>query len=166
MEKVGNAADSRRSLVREAFVLIAAALLLALGSWLVRTPRLPLKADFSLYELELAAPRISATQARELFEGGAHLFIDTRPIDDIESTPHIPGAFQIRAESFDDDLAGLLDFIYPEDPLVLYGGEDLQSLSAIATRFQARGYEQLSLMAGGMAGWQKAGGETSGGEPE
>ena len=163
MLKAKQAGASCCSPIGEALGLLALALLLALGSWAVRTPRLPLLADFSLYELELAAPRISATQAKELFDEGVYLFVDTRPIPDLETVEHIPGAFHIRAESFDDDLAALMDFLYPEDALVLYGGEDLQTLSAIATRFQARGYAQLSLMAGGMDGWRQAGGETSGG---
>lgn len=146
----------------EAGLLLALALAAALASWALRTPRLPLAAERSVYEFELKQPLIGAGEALALYEAGSHLFVDTRS-GLAPAAPRIPGALVITPEGFDDELAALIDFIAPEDPIVLYG-DRLQAAAAVASQLAARGYAQLSLLDGGLAAWQAAGGPLSAGE--
>jgi 3-mercaptopyruvate sulfurtransferase SseA len=117
----------------------------------------PLRAERVFYEQELPVPLVSLDQALKSYEEGNHLFIDTRP-DALEENSHIPGAFLIREASFDDDLQEYGDFLYPEDPLILYGEGNLLGVAAVAGKFLDRGYENLLILAGGLPAWHKAGG--------
>ena len=137
-------------------MILAVTLLVALISWLLRTPRLPLSADLSVYELEIDHPLLTIEEALRLYEEGSHLFIDTRE-PDLESMTRLPGAMQVRPMRFDDDLRVIIDFVFPEDPLILYG-DGLQSTAAVAGRFTERGYEDVSLLGGGLKDWERAGG--------
>lgn len=159
--RLGTSGECSRSLA-EAGLLLALALVAMLASWGLRTPRLPLAAERSIYEFELKQPLVSADDALAHYEAGSHLFVDTRS-DLAVGAPRIPGAFVITPEGFDDELAALIDFIAPEDPIVLYG-DRLQAAAAVASQLAARGYAQLSLLDGGLAAWQAAGGPLSAGE--
>jgi len=134
--------------LREAGVLLLAALLLTVFSWLVRPVRLPLRADPAVYELELAAPLLGIDEALRLFDEGNCLFIDTRPQE--------PGL----DVSFDDDLLRLFDDLYPEDQIVLFGDGNLAVPNSIALRLQARGFTDVRILQGGIRDWQAAGGQT------
>jgi len=144
-------------LLREAAFLLAATCLLAIASWSLRPDRLPLQASTEQYELDLPAPLLDLDQALRLYEAGSHLFVDIRSIDPT-TEPRIPGAFAIRQDSFDDDLLAVSDFLYPEDPLILYGDNNLQEVAAVASRFLERGYEQVFILGGGIDAWRLAGG--------
>lgn len=144
----------------QALLLLAASLLLGCLLWAVRPDRLPLKADLALYDLELAAPVVQIPAAINLFEQGDHLFIDTR-MELQAGQAVIPGAFFLRAASFDDDLSALFEYLGPEDPLIIYGDGDLTTDSFIVTKLQERGYLDLQILAGGFPAWVSGGGETS-----
>ena len=154
-----------RRILGEAGALLLVALLLAGISWGTRRPLLPLWADTSAYEFELPFPLMNGADALAAYEAGSHLFVDVRPVDPGLSE-HVPGAFSIRLESFSEDLGAVLDFIYPQDPLILYGEGDLQRLAAVAERFRERGYENIQLLRGGLPAWREAGGEITGGEDD
>ena len=94
--------------------------------WLARPQRLVLRADSETYELELPAPLVGTAEALALFEEGSHLFIDARP-GAADLPDGIPGALPIAAETFDADLEFVIDFVYPEDPLIVYDGGRHQS---------------------------------------
>ncbi len=146
---------------RQALALVGIAVVLVAVVTLVRPDRLPLRAQAEVYELKLPAPVVSAAEARGLFDAGTDLFVDTRP-DDPRST--IPGAFTVCASTFDDDLAAVLDFIYPEDTLVLYDDGTMQLASAAASRFLERGYTNLRILDGGLPAWRREGGPLMGGD--
>jgi len=143
---------------RQAGLLLALAVLLAGGSWALRSPRLPLRAKAAFYELDLPAPLIDLDLALQFWQEGQHLFVDIRPEAPAQAA-YIPGAFFIRAETFADDLYAVGDFIFPTDPLILYGNDNLQQVAAVAYRFLDRGYEDVSILAGGIGSWQRAGGK-------
>ena len=143
---------------REAALLLALSCVILAVSWALRSDPLPLVADARTYELELAAPLVGPEAAIQLFDEGVHLFIDTRGVEP-GSVATIAGALPIRAESFDDDLFDLFDFLMPEDPLVLFGDGDLLSVSTIASRLTDKGYTDLLILDGGVEAWRKAGGE-------
>ena len=148
-----------RRLLAEAGLVLAIALVAALASWLLRTPRLPLAAERAVYEFELKQPLIPAAAALAHYKAGSHLFVDTRT-GLAAGAPRIPGALSVRPEQFADDLAAIIDFMAPEDPIVLYG-DRLQATAAVAGRLAERGYRELSLLDGGLAAWTAAGGPLS-----
>jgi rhodanese-related sulfurtransferase len=132
-------------------VAVAAAALL----WIVRPDRLSLRADPQYYVSDLAAPLVTVAEARELYEAGSHAFVDTRPG---AAAGGIPGAFRVREDSFADDLYEQRDFLFPEDPLILYGDGNIQQVSAIAARLQERGFADVQILRGGLSAWRAAGG--------
>lgn len=143
---------------RQAALLLALSVVATAVTWLLRSDRLPLRADPAFYELELAAPLVEAAEALRLFQAGDHLFIDTRPV--VPGTePTIPAAMPIRQESFDDDLLEVFDFLRPEDPLILFGDGNLNEVSNVAARLHDRGYQDLAILRGGLGAWRQAGGE-------
>jgi rhodanese-related sulfurtransferase len=146
--------------LREAGLLLLAAAIATAVSWVLRSDGLPFTADPTGYELELAAPLTGITEALALYEEGDYFFVDTRPQVDGDFQT-IPGAFFIRAESFDDDILANFDFMTPEDHFILFGDGDLLPVSTIASRMKDRGYENLFILKGGLAAWRKAGGEIS-----
>jgi rhodanese-related sulfurtransferase len=143
--------------LREAGLVLLAALVLTAASWGLRTDRLPLRADPAIYDVDLAAPTVSVDRAIELYDLGDHLFIDTRPAgsDGLE----IPGAIRVREATFDDDLLAAFDFLTPDAPLVLFGDGSLLQVSSVAARLQQRGYEDIVIMTAGPEAWRQAGGE-------
>lgn len=154
---------SRLRLLREALLLAAAAVILATAAWAVRTPRLPLAADPTVYSMNIEFPLLSPTAAVGVYAADTHFFVDTRPVPD---GGHVPGAFAIRQDEFDDDVLAARDFLLPEDPLVLYGDGDLLALAALASRLRERGFTDLSLMDGSLADWRAADGPVSGAAKE
>ena len=145
---------------RQAALLLLVSLLIAAGSWLLRSDSLSWQADPTTYELELSAPLVELADALILFEEGDHLFMDTRR-DAAEAEETISDAFILREASFDNDLLALMDDVYPEDPILLFGNGELTGVSNVAARLQQRGYENVSILRVGVKGWKKAGGLVS-----
>lgn len=141
---------------REIPLMLGLAVLLAAGTWLIRTPRLPLHADLSLYELDLAAPVVSPVDAVAAYRGNTHIFVDTRPEPDGR---RIPGAMVLRPDTFDEDFREVFDFLLPEDALILFGDGNLLLTSNVAQKLAARGFTDLSLLQGDLDAWEAAGGE-------
>ena len=153
-------AFSRSVVARQTMVLLLLSILITAISWSMRPDALSWKADVTTYELELSAPLVELSEALLLFEEGDFIFIDTRR-DAAEVTETISGAFILRETTFDDDLILMMDDVYPEDPILLFGNGELSGVSNIAARMQQRGYENVSLLRVGVIGWQKAGGMVS-----
>jgi rhodanese-related sulfurtransferase len=151
--------------IRQAWILTVISIVIGAGSWLVRPDRLPLMADPEIYALDLPAPLISLQQARELYEQGNHFFIDTRR-GEIQESETIPGAFVIREASFADDLNAVMDFIYPEDNLILFGESSPMPVTSVAVRFLDRGYRHVKIMQGGLEAWLQDGGPIGDGESD
>ena len=149
--------------LRQALLLLGISLALAVGSWAVRGDRLPPLADPQVYALDLSVPLVSLAEAREHYEAGSHYFVDTRA-GDPTGRPAIPGSFTIREEQFDEDLAAAMDFLYPEDPLILYGEDTPLPVDAVAARLSNRGYQNLTILQGGLRAWRKAGDPVTGEE--
>ena len=146
--------------LRQAGILVGLSLATAVVLWAVRPDRLPLSADAEVYELDLPAPLIAVAAARQAYEEGDVYFVDTRPGMVAEGTA-VPCAFVVREATFDDDLDAVMDFVYPEDPLILYGEGTPLPVGAVAARFIARGYANIQILQGGLRAWQTAGGPVS-----
>ena len=147
--------------VRQALTLVGIAIVAAVLLWAVRPDRLPLVADAEVYTLDLPAPLVGVTKARELYDAGTHYFVDTRA-EGPGGSGVIPGSFVIRETSFDADFEAVMDFLYPEDPLVLYGATTPLPVAAVAVRLQSQGYENLLILQGGLAAWRDGGGSVTG----
>ncbi|MBC8426081.1 rhodanese-like domain-containing protein [bacterium] len=147
------------SLLREAGVLLLVTLVLATLAWALRPPRLPLRADVALYELDLGFAVVDPTAAMADYENNTRIFIDTRAPDPL--APRIPGAFPVSQARFEEDLREAFDFLLPEDPLLLFGDGNLLLLSAVASRLQEKGFTDITLMSGGFEAWCAAGGALS-----
>jgi hypothetical protein len=157
----GNQADfCLRKPLREAAGLLLVAVIVTGLSWVLRTDSLVWRADPTTYEMELSAPLVDLPEALRLFDEGDYLFIDTRA-GAAEAEVTISGAFIIREKFFDDDLLVLMDDLFPEDPIVLFGNGELSGVSNITNRLQNRGYENILILRAGLHGWQKAGGDVS-----
>jgi len=151
---------SRQSFARsgvQALTLLLVAAVLAAAGWALRPDPLPLVADPVAYELELSAPLVETGTALQLFDEGNHFFIDTRPSAG-PGVETISGSFVIREKEFADDLLRLMDVLYPEDPVILFGDGNLMGVSNVAARLQERGFTSVQIMRSGLDGWQKAGG--------
>ena len=149
---------------RQALLLLAVAALATAVSWAVRPDRLPLRADLTVYELELAAPLVQPADALLLYDEGDVLFADTRT--GAEAGPGIPGSFPLRLPTLDDDLLDVFDFVDLDTPLLLYGDGSLSATSSVAALLMERGYTDVRILAGGMTAWQKAGGAVRTVSPE
>jgi hypothetical protein len=141
---------------REAALVCGLALAIAATTWLIRPTKVPLRAATAVYDLELAAALISPADARTLYDAGSHLFIDTRPVG--TTTETIPGALAVREASFDDDLYAHMEFLYPEDPVVLFGDGNLLIASAVAARLLERDFADVTIMGGDLESWRRMGG--------
>ena len=142
---------------KEAGLLLLLALGVAAVAWLIRPEKTALRAEAAFYEQELDAPLIAVADARVLYDTGSHLFLDTRAAGPGPLVT-IPGALSVRKTTFDDDLYENRDFLYPEDPVVLFGDGDLLAVSDIAARLLERGFEEITIMAGDLEAWRRAGG--------
>lgn len=146
--------------LKEAGLLLLVAVAATALSWILRGDRLPFLADPTVYELELAAPLVKVGKALALYDEGDYLFVDTRS-DPGEEFQTIPGAFFIRADTFDDDLLEYFDFSGPEDHFILFGDGNLLPISNIASRMKDRGYENVFILKGGLDAWRSGGGDIS-----
>lgn len=153
----------RAAAPREAVLLLGLAVALAAAAWAVRVPRLPLRADARTYRLDLDFPVLDPPAALALYRAGEHLFIDVRDVDPA-ATPHIPGTFPVREATFADDLLAAHDFLGPREKVILCGDGNLPAAASLAARLRDRGYTDISLLAGDLAAWRRAGGPVSGGE--
>jgi 3-mercaptopyruvate sulfurtransferase SseA len=146
--------------LREALLLTLVIVALGVATWLVRPDRLPLQADAEYYALDLPAPLVSVEEAMQAHEQGVTVFVDTRADADLDTA--IPGAFIVRAATFATDLDEVRDFIFPEDPLILYGEDAPLPVGDVAALFLARGHTDVRILQGGLAAWQRAGGPSEG----
>lgn len=149
-----------KAAAKQAGLLLLLSFLATTILWTLREEKLPLLADPTYYQLELTAPLVAITQAMVLYDAGEHLFVDVRS-DKVANGNMIPGAFIIRESTMDDDLAANMDFLFPDDKIILYGSGDLMGPANIAARLQDRGFQNLVIMKGGLEAWKAADGPVS-----
>ena len=145
---------------RQTVVLLLVSILATAASWMIRSDSLSWKADVTAYELELSAPLVELKDALLLFEEGDYIFMDTRS-NAAQATETIADAFILREATFDNDLLAMMDDVFPEDPILLFGNGELSGASNIGAKLLQRGYENVSILRVGVSGWQKAGGLVS-----
>jgi len=155
----GSQTTWRSALIQAGFLMLLAILTTAI-LWGLRSDKLPLVADPAVYQLELTAPLVELPEALVYYDEGEYLFVDVRS-NGSASAKTIPGSFIIREDTLDDDLAANMEFLFPEDKIVLFGSGDLMAPANIAARLQERGFQDLTILKGGIEEWTAAGGEIS-----
>lgn len=168
MNELGSTSPIRRDgrgALRQAGALLVLSILAAAALWLIRSERLELRAERAVYELEVSVPLVEPAEALAMYDEGTRVFVDTRA-DDENRDEVIPGSFRIRAASFDDDLWEAGEFVFPGDPVLLYGSGDLASVSLVADLLLARGFEDVLILRGGLSAWRGAGGDVTEPLPE
>ncbi len=145
---------------KQAALLLMLSLTATALLWTIRSDKLPLIADATYYQLELTAPLVEIPEALVLYELGEHLFVDVRS-NELANDKIIPGSFIVRETTLDDDLAANIEFLFPEDKIILYGTGDLMAAANIAARLQKRGFVDLVILKGGLQAWTDANGPVS-----
>ena len=103
-----------RHILREAGLLLLITLVLATLAWALRPPRLPLRADIALYELDLGFPVVDAADETLVADGTSGMLPadDTFVADDTVDTDDAPGT----DDTVDtDDTPGIDDAPAPGD---------------------------------------------------
>ncbi|MFZ0928598.1 MAG: response regulator [Syntrophobacteraceae bacterium] len=102
-------------------------------------------------------PFIDLDSAKAKFDAKSVLFVDARP-PEYYRQGHIPGAVNLPASLFDFVYMMKLAGTDPEREIIVYG-RDISRLhdEETASRLQARGHRNISIMPGSLAAWQKRG---------
>jgi len=100
--------------------------------------------------------RFSYTQRGES-EGWAQVWV-TDSNDQTRAREILREAGLEPATRFADELAAARDFIFLEDPLILYGEDAPVPVGDVAALFLARGHQDVRILQGGLAAWRRAGG--------
>lgn len=153
----------RRALggVPAALAIVGIGLVLGAVANLVSPRRIPWVEDWSHY-VEARAYRegltlINTTEAKQLWDKGAHLFLDARSEKDFEAG-HIPGAFSLPQANMPEHMASLQGMLTPQQPLVAYcSGFDCDESLLLAIELKRMGFTNVVLYAGGMQKWREAG---------
>ena len=156
---------AKTHVLREIATLVAVSLLLAVAAWFAHPEDFPLRADPTAYELDIEQTLTPVPEALAAYASGVHIFIDTRSRDAFDAA-HIPGAMNLRPETFDDDLREVFDWVQPEDAFIVYGVGNLKAAGAVCSRLIERGYANVTVLSGDLEAWGDAGGEISGSDHE
>ncbi len=109
---------------------------------------------------------LTIAQSLELFGKGAP-FVDARRRDEYEAG-HVQNAYWMPADLLTTGARPeALDFLTPEQPIVIYcGGGECDASKNVAALLQQGGFSQLHVMTDGYPGWTSAGHPVGTGKPE
>jgi rhodanese-related sulfurtransferase len=107
--------------------------------------------------LDLGLALADAEQAFALYEEGAHLIFDARPVADF-AAGHLPGAHSLPGDAFDLHIGDYLPLLYPEQPILVYcSGEACDESVLVSRGLIDMGFTNLVLFASGIQAWTEAG---------
>ena len=147
-----------RKISFEAALVVLIAILMALGSYALRSKQLPLlpsdskKAD-SFSEQALYKP-MSMARAVELFNHHGALFVDAR-IPEAYAEGHIPGALNLYPGDFEQWSQTLIDKFPPEKIMITYcDGTQCPLARELAEKLTWLGFEHVYCLLDGWEVWQ------------
>lgn len=112
---------------------------------------------------EVLGFEITVDQAARLYDAGIAAFFDARLPDEFEAG-HIDGASFVNAGSFDAGIPMAVEFVTPDQPIVIYcGGGECDASHNLAAILQQFGYSRLHIMVEGYPAWEAAGLPTAAG---
>lgn len=157
-----------RSLVLRAAAIAAVGCLLGLAANALHPMGLPL----ALGNIEgpgiprwvwRVVPNATPQAAHRLWQVGEVIFLDTRDADDY-AEERIPGSINLPFRDMADTLPRVRCELPTEAPILIYCyGSHCGLAMRLAKRLLPLGYEDLSVMRGGIAGWEAAGYELESG---
>lgn len=102
--------------------------------------------------------RISTLEAKQLYDGGATIFVDARPRGDYEQGT-VQGAFSLPADAFDTWYPNFEMQVPPMgvDHVIFCSGGTCTDSVQVANQLKDRGWERLWVMEDGYDAWLKAG---------
>jgi rhodanese-related sulfurtransferase len=150
-----------RRFLYEALMVVAIAVVLAAGSYLLRPEVLPLVApsppapsdsiDIDLFKV------IDFEQARRMYEANEALFADARPLIAYE-VGHIEGAIHLDPYAFDQWADTLMAGTAPDQVIVTYCDGPQCTLSRdLAEKLTWLGFERVYYLVDGWGLWQAHG---------
>ena len=100
---------------------------------------------------------ISLAQAKQLWHGGAALFLDAREPADF-AAGHIGNALNLPAQSFAQHFGAIAPLLTPETELVLYcDGVECELSHRLRASLREGGYTNIHLLLNGWTVWRQAG---------
>ncbi len=95
--------------------------------------------------------------ARQHYEDGTALFVDSRPLNQFE-TGRIPGAFPVPFEEIARGAPAVLDLLPTDYLLIIYcSGGDCESSHYVQTMLGEYGYTETAIFEAGFPAWVDAG---------
>ncbi len=155
-------------LIKEIFLLLSAALVLALGVNAVSPRGIPwhgqwdeargvVTADQTALAPSLDFEIPDARTAQRLHASGQVVFVDSRTADDYREG-HIPGAVSLPVGEFDRRIAAFRARYGSAHPIVTYcSGRSCQDSHILAQRLFEAGYDNVSVFIDGYPGWSEEG---------
>ena len=143
----------RRTIQRALVIVLAGAVLGLIGNAI--SPRglsyvTPLKPQLK------AQDTLSLPEARALWSGGAAFFLDARAPADY-AAGHIPNAFSLPVEQFDQQYPNVAPMLTPDAAIVVYcDGQQCDLSHRLALKLRELGYRNVRVLVNGWTVWQTA----------
>ena len=149
--------------VKEALILMLAALAIAVAVYAIRPDKIPpgtqsaVESTVDASAEAYLALEISIEEAWDLFHATDAIFADSRHRADFE-VGHIQGAVHLYTADADTWLSDLLTTTDPMTPLVAYcDGEDCQLARELAELLLLNGFENARYLKNGWTRWRERG---------
>jgi rhodanese-related sulfurtransferase len=108
---------------------------------------------------------LTAAEIHKLLDEGAIVVVDARPADQF-AEGHMPSAFHIPFELFRRGRPDVLDFLQPEERIVIYcGGGDCEASHHVQEMLHEYGFFNSEVYLPGWPGWVEYGGPIETGAP-
>lgn len=109
---------------------------------------------------------LTAEEIHKLLDEGSIIVVDARPEEEFVAG-HMPSAFHLPFEAFKSGRPEMLDFLQPEERIVIYcGGGDCEASHHVQEMLYDYGYTNTEVYLPGWPGWTGYGGPVETGAPE
>ena len=148
MKRATRASFAKATAAREALILLALACLPAIGEGIYFRDKVSWQSSIPASEL------VTVDQAKAWGEGA--IWVDARP-DDEFARDHVPGAFSVNEDRWNELLPQFLPNWSPDKKVVVYcGAESCNAAREVAKRLRDEAQLQnVFVLDGGWEGWAK-----------
>lgn len=100
---------------------------------------------------------VTVEEAKTMAESFTYVLLDARKASDF-SAGRLPGAMSLPVSDLDAHLAEIAAFLTPSQPILVYcSGAECEESLELGKFLIESGYTNVSLFAGGISAWEKAG---------
>jgi rhodanese-related sulfurtransferase len=143
-----------RATLQRALLIVVAGVLCGLAANAISPRRLPYRTPPK--PVLPAADTIALTNAVQLWQSGAGLFLDARAPADY-AAGHIPFAHNLPVEGFDARYPAIAPMLSPALPLVLYcDGVECELSHQLLAKLRPLGFTNAHVLVNGMSVWRAA----------